>query len=341
MARYLTLGEALLRLKSPGHERLFQSPALEATFGGAEANVAASLARFGLDAGFVSVVPDNALGDGVEAALRGHGVDTRHLLRAGERLGVYFLEAGAGPRPTRVTYDRAGSAFAQAGPGSFDWNAIFAEGRWFHVSGITPALGDASEALALEAVQAARDAELTVSVDLNHRALLWRDDRDPEPVMDALVRHADVLIGGREDCQNALGIDAPGTDADEPDLDAFEELGARVLERYPDLSMVAITLRRSHSATRNDWSACLQDRDGFQASRRYALRDMVDRVGAGDAFAAGLIYGLETLDDAAAALEFATAAGCLKHTVPGDINRVGVEDVNALLHSNGSGRVVR
>ncbi len=340
--RVVSLGEIMLRLKAPGRERLLQSPALEATFGGAEANVAVSLAQLGLDAAFATVLPANPVGDAAVAELRRFGVDTRLVRRAGDRVGIYFLEAGAAQRPSRVVYDRAGSALAAAGPSAFAWDEVFAGADWFHLSGITPALSAAAADLAIEAVRQARARRVTVSCDYNFRGNLWSYGRGAPEVMGELVRHVQIGIANEEDCQKALGIEAD-VDARAGRLvpAAVRALAERVLDRFPGLQKQVITLRESFGADHNAWSACLHDRREFLVSRRYDIPGIVDRVGAGDAFAAGLIYGLLTFGDDGRALEFAAAAGCLKHTVPGDFNRVSVAEVEALLKGDASGRVQR
>lgn len=342
MTRVVTLGEVMLRLKSPGSERLFQSPALEATFGGAEANVAASLAQFGVDARFVSAVPANNVGDACVASLRALGIDTSAIRRQGERLGVYYLESGANQRPSRVTYDRAGSAIAAAKAADFDWETVFAGADWFHISGVTPAISASAADLSLAAVRAARERKLTVSVDYNFRKNLWRYGRKAPEVMRELVACADIGIANEEDCQKSLGITAD-VDVASGDLgrDAYRVLAEKVLETFPNLSRQAITLRESRSADHNGWAAVLHCRREFLVSRHYEISDIVDRVGAGDSFAAGLIYGLRAYGDDAKALEFATAASCLKHSVPGDVNRVSVAEVEALMAGDASGRVQR
>ncbi len=342
MAEYLSFGEIMLRLKSPAHERLFQSPQLEATFGGGEANVAVALANFGLSAGFVSALPDNDVGAAALRALKSFDVDTRHVRLRGERLGVYFLEAGANQRPSKVVYDRADTAIASAGVGDFDWPTVFSEARWFHVTGITPALSESAAELSLEAVRAAKDAGITVSCDFNYRGKLWRYGRQAPEVMRELVRYVDVGIANEEDCQKSLGISA-NVDVAEGELDTakYEVLSSKVLREFPNLSLLAITLRESQSADRNGWSACLRDAEGFRLSRRYAITDIVDRVGGGDSFASGLIYGLNAYADKQQALEFAVAASCLKHSISGDFNRVTVAEVEKLLGGDGSGRVQR
>lgn len=339
--RVVTLGEIMLRLRAPGRERLFQSPSLEATFGGAESNVAVSLANFGVDVTFVTVLPANAVGDAAVAELRRFGVDTRLIRRAGSRVGIYFLEAGANQRPSSVVYDRAGSAITEAGPDAFDWDAVFDGARWFHISGITPALGASAAELSLVAVRAARERGVTVSCDYNYRKNLWRYGRSAPDVMGELVRHVDVGIANEEDCQKSLGIDA-SVDVHSGELDAaaYQDLARRVMDAFPNLTHQAITLRESVSADHNGWAACMYDGERFLESRRYEITHIVDRVGGGDAFSAGLIYGMLTGDDARA-LEFATAASCLKHSIPGDFNRVGVAEVEALMGGAGSGRVQR
>ncbi|MGH7696396.1 MAG: PfkB family carbohydrate kinase [Gemmatimonadaceae bacterium] len=337
MTRVVTLGEIMLRLKAPGFERLFQSPRLDATFGGAEANVAVSLAQLGVDARFVSAVPANAIGDACVAELRRFGVDTSAIRRQGERLGVYFLENGANQRASKVTYDRSGSAMALAKPNDFAWDSIFADADWFHVSGVTPAISAQAAEIALAAAGAARAKGLTVSCDYNYRKNLWRYGKSAPEVMPSLVALADVGIANEEDCQKALGIEADDVTPGEK----FRVLATRVLEAFPNLERQAITLRQSHSANRNSWSAVLATRSGFIRSKSYDIDDIVDRVGAGDAFAAGLIYGLRTFKDDQRALEFATAASCLKHSISGDFNRVTLAEVEALMQGEASGRVQR
>jgi len=342
MREFLSFGEIMLRLKSPDHERLFQSPALEATFGGGEANVAVSLANFGLDAGFVSVLPANDIGEAALRELRRFGVDTSHVRRAGTRLGIYFLETGSNQRPSKVVYDRAHSAIAEAAPGDFDWPAVFAGAKWFHITGITPALSQGAADLSIEACRAAKAAGLTVSCDFNFRGKLWKYGKSAPEVMTELVKHVDVGIANEEDCQKSLKIEVDvAVESGELDTRKYEALTAKVLETFPDMSAIAVTLRESHSADRNGWSACFRDRDGFRLSRRYEITDIVDRVGGGDSFASGLIYGLDAYDDRQQSLEFAVAASCLKHTIQGDFNRVSVTEVEHLMGGDASGRVQR
>lgn len=342
MQRVVTLGEVMLRLKSPGFERLFQSPMLEATFGGAEANVAVSLANYGLDARFVSALPANPVADMCVAELRGLGVDTRFVKRQGERVGIYFLESGANQRASKVTYDRAGSSISTARVADFDWSAIFDGVSWFHVSGVTPAISESAAELCLHAARTAREHGIPVSIDYNYRKNLWRWGKQAPEVMRELVGHATVGIANEEDCQKALGIEI---DADVEggalEADKYRVLAEKVLAAFPNLERQVITLRESRSADVNGWSAVLHNRNAFLHSKRYEITDIVDRVGAGDSFAGGLIYGLLSLKDDAAALEFATAASCLKHSILGDYNRVSVSEVEGLVKGGGSGRVQR
>jgi 2-dehydro-3-deoxygluconokinase len=342
MSRVVTFGEVMLRLKSPAFERLFQSPVLEATFGGAEANVAVSLAQFGVPVTFVSAVPANPIGDACVGDLRRFGVDTRAIKRQGDRLGVYFLETGANQRASTVTYDRAGSAIAEARPGAFDWEAILDGADWFHVSGVTPAISACAADLALEAVKTARAKGIIVSCDYNYRKNLWRYGKKAPEVMREIVQHVQVGIANEEDCQKALGIESTvDVRSGALDEERYRTIAQRVLDTFPSLEKQVITLRESHSADRNGWSAVMLNRSYFAQSAKYEITDIVDRVGAGDSFAAGFIYGLLTYRDDKRALEFATAASCLKHSIPGDFNRVGVPEVETLMKGDTSGRVQR
>jgi 2-dehydro-3-deoxygluconokinase len=342
MARYVTFGEIMLRLKAPGAQRLFQGPLLEASFGGGEANVAVALARFGCPAAFVSVVPANAIGEACVAELRRHGVDTSLLVRKGDRLGIYFLEAGANQRPSVVIYDRAFSAIAEAGKGDIDWGHSLAGAAWFHITGITPAISQSAADLSIDGVRKAKAMGLTVSCDLNFRKNLWKYGRSAPEIMGEIMKLVDVAVGNEEDCQNALGITAD-TDVESGMLDAgaYKALAESVLSRYPNLTHAAITLRESRSADVNGWSAVLATGKEFLVSRRYEITDIVDRVGTGDTFAAGLIYGLASLSSPREALEFAVAASCLKHSIPGDLPLLTAAEVKALMGGAGTGRVQR
>ncbi|MDH3371797.1 MAG: sugar kinase [Gammaproteobacteria bacterium] len=342
MSEYLSFGEVMLRLKSPAHERFFQSPCFEATFGGGEANVAVSLANYGLDAGFVTALPSNDIGDAAIRELRRFGVDTSHILRKGSRVGIYFLETGSSQRPSKVVYDRDYSSIFEAAPGDFEWDRIFDGASWFHITGITPALSQSAADLSLEACRAAKRHGVTVSCDFNYRGKLWNYGKSAREVMRELVKHVDIGIANEEDCQKSLGI---GADVDvaggQLDSANYEALTVKVLETFPEMSVIAVTLRESHSADRNGWSACMRDRNEFRLSRHYEICDIVDRVGGGDSFASGLIYGLTAYKDRQQSLEFAVAASCLKHTIHGDFNRVTVAEVEKLMGGDGSGRVQR
>jgi 2-dehydro-3-deoxygluconokinase len=340
--RIVTFGEIMLRLKSPGHERLFQSAMLEATFGGGEANVAVSLANFGMDVSFVTVLPKNELGEACLQDVRKFGVDTSSIKRGPGRMGIYFLEGGANQLASNVVYDRSYSAIALAKPGDIDWDAAFAGADWFHITGITPAISENAMLLSLEAVKAARAKNITVSCDLNYRKKLWNYGKTAPEVMGELVKYVDVVVANEEDCQKALGVKAEvHVESGKLDSDKYKALSDAVLKTYPNIKQIAITLRESQSADSNDWAACLNDRQQFYLSNKYAIRDIVDRVGGGDAFAAGLIYGLNTYANRQSALEFAVAASCLKHSVIGDFNRVSVAEVERLMGGDASGRVQR
>lgn len=345
--RIITFGEVMLRLKSPGHERLLQSPSLEATFGGGEANVAVSLAQFGLNCAFVTALPANPIGDACIAFLRGKGVDTSLIVRSGPRMGIYFLEAGADQRPSKVIYDRNGSAIMDAGPAAFDWDRIFDGATWFHVTGITPALSAAAAENAVTAMKVARLKGLTVSCDYNFRKNLWKYGKKASELMPELVRQADVGIANEEDCQLALGISVD-SENDQREVEGgrinagkYQQLCEKVLGEFPNLKYQAITLRESRSADSNGWSACLHNRSEFMQSSHYDVSDIIDRVGTGDAFAAGLIYGLHCGMGDREALEFAAAASCLKHSIPGDMNFSSVDEVKQLVAGGASGRIQR
>lgn len=337
-----TFGEIMLRLKAPGQERFFQSTLLEATFGGGEANVAVSLANFGMDAEFITVLPENVLGDACVQELRRFGVGTGRIRRGKGRMGIYFLEGGANQLPSKVVYDRAYSAIALAQPGDIDWEKAFEGVNWFHITGITPAISETAMALSLESVQAAKARGITVSCDLNFRKNLWKYGKKAPEVMCELAKYVDIAIANEEDVQKSLGITLDvAVEKGELDRNKYQALSDRVLAAYPNMRMIAITLRESHSADSNGWAACLNDREQFLISRRYQINDIVDRVGGGDSFAGGLIYGLNTYESQRDALEFAVAASCLKHSIIGDFNRIGVADVEKLMGGDGSGRVQR
>ncbi len=340
--RIVTFGEIMLRLAPPGFERFLQTPQFCATFGGGEANVAVALAGFGLPSSYVTVLPQNPIADAAIAELRRFGVDTSCIVRGKGRLGIYYLEAGANQRASKVVYDRDNSAIALAKQGELDWEAIFEGAGWFHVTGITPAISASAAALALEAVLKARAKGLTVSCDLNYRKNLWKWGKPAVEVMRDLSQSIDIAIANEEDVQMALGIQAE-VDVHSGKLDPaqYEKLTARVMMEFPNLKAIAITLRESHSASHNGWSACLNNGKEFLVSRHYEITHIVDRVGGGDSFAGGLIYGFTTLPSHQEALDFAVAASCLKHSILGDFNRSTVDEVKALLKGGGSGRVQR
>ena len=342
MKKYITFGEIMLRLKPPNWERFFQSPLLEATFGGGEANVAVGLARFGLNVANVSVVPNNFIGDACIGELRRQGVDTSLIVRKGNRLGIYFLEAGANQRPSKVIYDRSHSAIAEANPGDINWDKVFDEVSWFHITGITPAISLSASELSLEAVKKAREKGITISCDLNFRKNLWKYGKSAPEVMGELVKYADIVMGNEEDCQKSLGVKVDvDVESGRLQTEKYRELTDNVLGLYPNIKKIAITLRESHSANYNGWSAVLNNREEFIISKKYEINNIIDRVGGGDTFAAGLIYGFNNLHSDREALEFAVAASCLMHSIPGDLPLLSVEEVKSLAGGATSGRVQR
>ena len=342
--RVVTFGEIMLRLKSPAFERFFQSPALEATFGGGEANVSVSLANYGMDTAYVTVLPNNDIGNACIRELRGFGVDVSNIVRKEGRMGIYYLESGAVQRPSKVIYDRAGSAISEAKPGDIDWAKAFEGATWFHITGITPAISAGAAELSLEAVKQAKAMGLHVSCDLNYRKNLWKYGKTADQVMTELVKYVDTVIANEEDFQKALCLKAESTaavESGELNVEQYKAIAKLAMKTYPNIQRVAITLRESKSASHNDWSACLYNGKDFFLSRKYSITDIVDRVGGGDSFGGGLIYGLNTYEDEKQALEFAVAASCLKHTISGDYNRVSVAEVESLMKGSGNGRVQR
>ena len=342
MSKFLTFGELMLRLKSPGRERLMQSPSLEATFGGGEANVAVSLANFGLDSEFLSVIPSNAVGDAAIGELRRFNVGTDKIIRNEGRMGIYYLEAGANQRPSKVIYDRAYSAISLFKPEGYDWDSIYDNVTWLHISGITPAISEETKDASIMAVKEAKKRGVTVSIDLNYRKNLWKYGVEAKDVMCVMTEYADIIIANEEDCQKSLGLECKSNvEGGKLDNEDYRNLSNTLLEKYPNVKKVAITLRESKSADINFWAAALNNGTDFIVSRKYEMYDIVDRVGGGDSFAGGLIYGLNVLGDDKQALEFAVAASCLKHSIDGDFNRVTVDEVLKLAKGDGSGRVQR
>jgi 2-dehydro-3-deoxygluconokinase len=338
--KVVTFGEIMLRLAAPGHLRLTQASSLEMTFGGGEANVAVSLALLGEEAAFVTRLPRNDVAEAAIHRLRGYGVDTRAILRGGDRVGIYFLETGASQRASTVTYDRAHSAIAEIAPGDLKWEQIFAGADWFHFTGITPALSDSAAQATRDAVRAAARLGLTVSCDLNYRKKLWTSEKAGQ-VMSELMEHVDICIANEEDAEKVFGIKAAGTEVVSGRIDhaCYVEVARKLTERFKFMA-VAITLRESFSASRNGWSGLYFTEGREHFSRRHEI-DIVDRVGGGDSFAAGLIYALEKKKNPQDAIEFAVAASCLKHSVSGDFNLVKLSEIEALLLGDGSGRVQR
>lgn len=340
--KVLTLGEIMLRLKTPEHERFFQTPRFEATFGGGEANVSVSLSNYDMPSEFLTVLPDNVIGDECVRELRKFGVGTDKILRGEGRMGIYYLESGANQRPSKVVYDRSYSSMSLATVDMFDWDKVFSDVDWLHITGITPAISQSAADISIRALEEAKKRGVTVSCDLNYRKNLWKYGVTADKIMTKLASLTDVIIANEEDCQKSLGI-ALDVEVEGGKLDTtkYKLLSDKVLELYPNASKIAITLRESHSADHNGWSACINNRDEFYVSRKYEITDIVDRVGGGDSFAGGLIYGLRTYDDDKKALEFAVAASCLKHSISGDFNRVSVKEVETLMNGDASGRVQR
>jgi 2-dehydro-3-deoxygluconokinase len=340
--KVVTFGEIMLRLSPPGFERLLQSPLLVATYGGGEANVAVSLAQFGLDSCYVTRLPAHAIGDGAIRVLRAEGVRTDYILRGGDRVGIYYAEAGASQRASTVIYDRARSAISELEPGTVKWADVLQGAAWFHTTGITPALGAAAATCTREALEAARAAGARTSVDLNFRKKLW-SEKQAQAVMRPLMPLVDVVIANEEDIQSVLGLQVEGTDVTTGhlNLEAYHAVAKEITGTF-GCAQVAITLRESVSASDNGWSAVLYDKagDAFHRSQRYDVR-LVDRIGGGDSFAGGLIYGLATGRSPEASLRFAVAASALKQTIPGDFNRVSVAEVDRLAAGDASGRVQR
>jgi len=338
--KVVTLGEIMLRLSTPGFERFVQSDSFDVTYGGGEANVAVAVANYGLNGVFVSKVPDNAIGQAAINHLRRYGVDTQYVARGGKRLGIYFLETGASMRASQVIYDRADAAISEVNASEFDWDAIFEGADWFHTTGITPALSDAAAALTLEALKAAKAKGITTSIDLNYRKKLWSKEKARQ-VMTELCQYVDVCIGNEEDAETTLGFKSEGTDITkgELNLDGYKSVFKQMKDKF-GFKYIASTLRESHSASDNGWSALVYDGNEFYHTKQYEVR-IVDRVGSGDSFASGFITGLVTGKSLGEAAEFGVAASALKHTIPGDLNHATLSEVETLMKGDASGRVQR
>ena len=346
MPKIITFGEIMLRLSTPGYLRFGQAKQFDATYGGGEANVAVSLANYGMDAKFVTRLPENDIAKACLKDLRSYGVDTSSIVYGGDRLGIYFLETGAVARPSKVVYDRANSSIATIKPGDIDWKKVLEGADWFHWTGITPALSQGAADVCLEAIKAANAMGITVSCDLNYRKNLWKYGKKASEVMPALVEGCDVILGNEEDADKVFGIKPEGFDVTSTggqiDQRRFQSVGEQLMKRFPRAKKVIITLRGSINANHNTWGGVLWDGKTLYQSPRYDITHIVDRVGGGDSFMGGLIYGLLTYTgDDQKALNFAVAASCLKHTIFGDYNQVSVAEVENLMKGDASGRVSR
>ena len=342
--KVVTFGEVMMRLSPPGFLRFGQAHSFDVIYGGGEANVAVSLANYGVPVDYVTRLPDNDLGQACVQFLRQFGVGVDKIIRGGDRLGIYFLETGVMQRGSKVIYDRANSAIATIERGMVEWERIFADAHWFHWTGITPAISAGTADACLEAVRVAGEMGLTISCDLNYRRKLWKWGKAPGEVMPELVGYCDVVVGNEEDADKVFGIKAPDTDvtAGKVEADKYLYVCRALAERFPKLRTIGITLRGSISASHNTWSGVLLDKGAFYQAPTFDITHMVDRVGGGDAFVGGLIYGLLAFgDDRQKALDFAVAASCLKHSIHGDFNQVTVQEVEKLMGGDASGRVSR
>ncbi len=342
--KIITFGEIMLRLATPGHQRISQVSSFNASFGGGEANVAVSLAKFNLDAEFVTRLPENDLGDSVIMELKKYGVGTNHIIRGGERVGIYFLETGSVSRPSKVIYDRAFSSIATIEPGMLDWDNIFKNAYWFHWTGITPAISEEASTVCRDAINKAKQKGLVISCDINYRKNLWKWGKSAPEVMPELVNDCDIILGNEEDAEKVFGIKPERVNVFRGEIksEGYESVCKKLKEKFPQAKKIIITLRGSVSADHNTWSGILYDGKVFYEAPVYQITHIVDRVGGGDSFMAGLIYGLLTYaEDDQMALNFATAASCLKHTIHGDFNLVTVAEVEQIIKGDTSGRVMR
>ncbi len=344
MSKVITFGEIMLRLATPDFLRFGQATEFEASYAGGEANVAVSLANYGIDTSFVSAVPKNDIGDAAISSLKSMSVGTSDIVRSGDRLGIYFLESGAVSRGSKVIYDRANSSFAKIKKGAVDWNKVFEGATWFHWTGITPSVSEGAADVCLEACEVAAKKGITISTDLNYRNKLWKWGKPAGEVMEKLVAHCEIILGNEEDAEMVFGIKPQGVDVKSGHVEgaAYESVGKQLMAKFPKAKKVIITLRGSISASHNTWSGVLWDGKKLLEAPTYQITHIVDRVGGGDSFMGGLIYGLiKYPNDDQKALNFAVAASCLKHTIKGDFNRVTVDEVEKLMTGDGSGRVSR
>ena len=344
MQKVLTFGEIMLRLSTPGFERFSQARQFEARFGGGEANVAVSLANFGLKTEFVTSLPENDLGRSVIMELKKYGVGTNHIIYGGDRLGIYFLETGSVSRPSKVIYDRANSSIAGIKPGIIDWDAVFNDAKWFHWTGITPAVSEGAALVCGEAIDAAKMKGITVSCDLNFRKNLWKWGKTANEIMPDLVKQCDIILGNEEDAEKVFGIKPDGTDVSGGHISAskYQSVCIKLKQKFSEAKKIIITLRGSINADHNSWSGVLFDGEKLFEAPEYQITHIIDRVGGGDSFMAGIIYGmLNYPGDDQKTLNFAVAASCLKHTIQGDFNLVSVSEAEQLMKGDGSGRVVR
>lgn len=342
--KIVTFGEIMLRLAPPGFQRFTQAHSFEAVYGGGEANVAVSLANFGEDVEYITRLPKNELGDACLMSLRGYCIQTNHIVRGGDRIGIYFLETGAAQRGSKVIYDRANSSFATIQTGMIDWKKVFEGADWFHWTGITPAISQGAADVCREAIQIAGERGITVSTDLNYRARLWKWGKPAGEVMAELVSMCDIAIGNEEDAEKVFGIKAPEADVTlgKVEIESYRFVCEELARKFPALKTISITLRGSLSASHNTWSGVLWQNGNFYTAPTYNIIPIVDRIGGGDAFMGGLIYGLRKYkNDPQRALNFATAAACLKHSIMGDFNAVSLSEVEALIAGDASGRVAR
>lgn len=343
MKKVVTFGEVMLRLSTPKNERFMQSPSFDAVFGGGEANVAVSLAYYGQPVKFVTRLPENDIADACIREMRGFGVDTNSILRGGERMGIYFLETGAVSRASKVIYDRAHSAISEIQTGMVDWDKVLEDANWFHWTGITPAISQSAADVCKEGIEVANSKGITVSTDLNYRKNLWKYGVKADQMMPELVKGCDIILGNEEDAEKSLGITPKGVDVSKGhvEAEAYEDVSKQIMDKYPRCKKVITTLRGSVNANHNSWSGVLYDGKTLFQAPEYQITHIVDRVGGGDSFMGGLIYGLLNYENDQKALNFAVAASCLKHTIHGDYNRVTVAEVEKLMGGDASGRVSR